>query len=186
VWPKKFKIGHIDKYDSSSNPEELILIYHTVIEAVGGDDWVKANYLLTALSGAARSWLINLPEGSIYSWDHLCTMFIGYFQGTYKHLSIVETIKTIKQKHDESLQDYIKCFCNARNVIPYIQDIEIINAFCDRVSDLKTVEEIAMKKPKTVADLLTVTDVCTEASEARAQLLESCGKGSSRKKQDDR
>jgi hypothetical protein len=68
----------------------------------------------------------------------------------------------------------------------YIQDIEIINAFCDGVSDLKTVEEIAMKKPKTVADLLTVTDVCTKASEARARLLESCGKGSSRKKQDDR
>jgi hypothetical protein len=50
----------------------------------------------------------------------------------------------------------VKCFCNARNVIPYIQDIEIINAFCDGVSDIKTVEEIAMKKPKTVADLLVV------------------------------
>jgi hypothetical protein len=50
----------------------------------------------------------------------------------------------------------VKCFCNARNAIPYIQDIEIINAFCDGVSDIKTVEEIAMKKPKTVADLLVV------------------------------
>jgi hypothetical protein len=29
-------------------------------------------------------------------------------------------------------------------------------------------EEITMKKPKTVADLLTVTDVCIEASEAQA------------------
>jgi hypothetical protein len=29
-------------------------------------------------------------------------------------------------------------------------------------------EEIAMKKPKTVADLLAVTDVCIEASEVRA------------------
>jgi hypothetical protein len=39
------------------------------------------------------------------------------------------------------------------------------------------VEEIAMKKPKTVVDLLTVADVCIEASEARARLLESRGKG---------
>jgi hypothetical protein len=31
----------------------------------------------------------------------------------------------------------------------YIQNIEIINAFCDGVSNIKTVEEIAMKKPKT-------------------------------------
>jgi hypothetical protein len=45
-------------------------------------------------------------------------------------------------------------------------------------------EEITMKKPKTVADLLTVTNLCIEASEARARLLESQGKGTSRKKDD--
>jgi hypothetical protein len=40
-----------------------------------------------------------------------------------------------------------------------------------------------MKKPKMVADLLTVTDVCIEASEARAWLLDSCNKGAPKKKQ---
>jgi fructose 1,6-bisphosphatase len=70
----------------------------------------------------------------------------------------------------------VKRFCNARNVIPYIQDIEIINVFHDRVNDIKTMEEIAMKKPKTVVDLLAVVDTCIEASEARAGLLESRGK----------
>jgi hypothetical protein len=44
--------------------------------------------------------------------------------------------------------------------------------FCDGVSDIKTVEEIAMKKP-TMANLLAVTDICIEASEARAWLLDS-------------
>jgi hypothetical protein len=66
-WPAKFMAGHIDRYDSSSNPEEFIQVYQTVIEAAGGDDRVKANFLPTALSGAAKSWLINLPEGSIHS-----------------------------------------------------------------------------------------------------------------------
>jgi hypothetical protein len=40
-----------------------------------------------------------------------------------------------------------------------------------------------MKKPKTVADLLVVVDVCIEASEARSWLLDSCNKGSAKKKQ---
>jgi hypothetical protein len=62
----------------------------------------------------------------------------------------------------------MKYFCNARNAIPYIQDIKIINVFHDGVSDLKTMEEIAMKKPKTVADLLVIADVCIEAYEAQA------------------
>jgi hypothetical protein len=46
------------------------------------------------------------------------------------------------------------------------------------------VEEIEMKKPKMVADLLAVADVCIEASEARARLQESRGKGPSRRRDD--
>jgi hypothetical protein len=111
-------------------------------------------------------------------------MFIGNFQGIYERPSTVETLKTIKQKHDKSLCDYVKHFCIARSDIPYIQDIEIINAFRDGVNDLKTVEEIAMKKPKIVVDLLTVADVCIEASEAWARLLESRGKGPSGRRDD--
>jgi hypothetical protein len=80
----------------------------------------------------------------------------------------------------------VKYLCNARNAITYIQDNEIINAFHDRVSDIKIVEDIAMMKPKIVADLLVVADVCIEASKARARLLESRGKGHSKKKQEDR
>jgi hypothetical protein len=93
-------------------------------------------------------------------------MFIRNFQGTYEHPSTVETLKTIKQKHDESLHDYIKRFYNVRNVIPHIQDIEIINTFRDGINDIKTVEDIVIKKPKTMADLLAVANICIEASEA--------------------
>ncbi len=71
----------------------------------------------------------------------------------------------------------MKCFCNTRNAILYIQDIEVISAFRDGVSDIKVVEEIAMKKPKMVVDLLIIADTCIEVSEARAQLLESRSKG---------
>jgi hypothetical protein len=113
-------------------------------------------------------------------------MFIRNFQGTYERPSTAETLKTIKQKHAESFQDYMKHFCNARNAIPYIQDIEIINAFCDGVSDVKIVEEIAMKKPKMVVNLLAVADVYIEAFEAQAQLHESRDKGPSKKRYDDR
>jgi hypothetical protein len=95
-------------------------------------------------------------------------MFIRNFQGTYERPSTAKTLKTIRQKHDESVRDYVKHFYNAKNAIPYVQDIKIINAFRNRVSNIKIVEEIAMKKSKTVVDLLTVVDTCIEATEARA------------------
>jgi hypothetical protein len=47
-------------------------------------------------------------------------MFIGNFYGTYVRPSIAEILKTIRQKHDERLWDYVKYFCNTRNAIPYI------------------------------------------------------------------
>jgi hypothetical protein len=109
-------------------------------------------------------------------------MFIGNFQGIYEHPSTAETLKTIKQKHDESLRNYVKHFCNTKNDIPHIQDIEIINALHDGVGNIKTMEEIVMKKPKMVTDLLAVTDICIETFEAWARLLESHGKRSSRKR----
>jgi hypothetical protein len=56
-------------------------------------------------------------------------MFIGNFQGTYESPFTTETLNTMKQKHDESLWNYMKHFYKARNAIPNIQDIEIINAF---------------------------------------------------------
>jgi hypothetical protein len=77
----------------------------------------------------------------------------------------------------------VKHFCNVRNAISNIQDIKIINAFCDGVSDIKIIEEIAMKKNKMVAGLLAVTDVSIEALESRARLLDSCNKGLPKKKQ---
>jgi hypothetical protein len=120
VWLEKFKAGHINKYDGSSNPEEFIQVYHTIIEVTRGDDRVKANYLPMALAGTTRSWLINLSKESIYTWDQLCAMFLRNFQGTYEHSSTAETLMTIRHKHDESLRDYVKHFCNARNAIPYI------------------------------------------------------------------
>jgi hypothetical protein len=88
----------------------------------------------------------------------------------------------LQQKHDERLREYVKHFCNARNAIPYIQDIEIINIFREGFSDIKTVEEIVIKKPKLVANLLAVADICIEASEARARIFESHNKGPSKNK----
>jgi hypothetical protein len=43
------------------------MVYHMVIKGAGGDDRVTVNYLPMALSSVARSWLINMLEGTIYN-----------------------------------------------------------------------------------------------------------------------
>jgi hypothetical protein len=65
------------KYDGKSNPMEFLQMYATVVHATGGDERVMANWFLLALKPNARSWLMNLPEGTVKSWPDLGSQFIG-------------------------------------------------------------------------------------------------------------
>jgi hypothetical protein len=46
-----------------------------------------ANYFPVALTGTARSWLMNLPQGSLTSWEELCHQFTANFESAYAHPS---------------------------------------------------------------------------------------------------
>jgi hypothetical protein len=61
-----------EKYDGMVNPAEFLQIYSTSILAAGGDKAIMTNYFPVALTGMARSWLMNLPKGPLDSWSELC------------------------------------------------------------------------------------------------------------------
>jgi hypothetical protein len=66
-WPPKFWPHLPEKYDGTSNPSEFLQVYVTAITAAGGNTTVMATYFHVALSGPARTWLMNLTPGSVYS-----------------------------------------------------------------------------------------------------------------------
>jgi hypothetical protein len=67
AWPSKFRPHLPEKYDGSSNPSEFLQVYITAITAAGGNEAVMASYFHVALTGPARTWLMNLTPGSIQS-----------------------------------------------------------------------------------------------------------------------
>lgn len=82
-WPTQVRSKNIESYDGTTDPEVFLQIYMAAINMAVRDEKVMENYLLTTLRGSARLWLTNMPQCSIYSWEHLCTLFLGNFQGTY-------------------------------------------------------------------------------------------------------
>jgi hypothetical protein len=62
-WPPKFRPHLPEKYDETSNPSEFLQVYVTAITAAGGNTAVMAMYFHDALSGPARTWLMNLAQG---------------------------------------------------------------------------------------------------------------------------
>jgi hypothetical protein len=83
TWPPKFQPHLPEKYDGTSNPSEFLQVYVTAITTAGGDTTVMATYFHVALSGPARTWLMNLTPRSIYSWEELCARFTANFASAY-------------------------------------------------------------------------------------------------------
>ena len=67
VWPSKFKPNLPPRYEGTPDPAEFLQLYKLSIEAANGDEKVMANWFPMALNDGVRSWLLNLPAGSISS-----------------------------------------------------------------------------------------------------------------------
>jgi hypothetical protein len=79
-------------------------VYITAITAAGGNTAVMATYFHVALSGPARTWLMNLAPGSIYSWEELCARFVANFASAYQQHSVEAHLHAVRQEPGETLR----------------------------------------------------------------------------------
>jgi hypothetical protein len=152
-WPPKFQPNLLEKYDGTSNPSEFLQVYITAITAAGGNTAVMATYFHVALFGPARTWLMNLTPGSIYSWEELYTRFVVNFASAYQQHSVEAHLHAVRQEPGETLRTFISRFTKVRGTIPRISDASIITAFRQGVRDEKMLEKLATHDVETVPTL---------------------------------
>ena len=97
-----------------------------------------------ALKDGARSWLLNLPLGSISSWGEMRDRFVANFPGTRDRPPAAGDLHRIKQQPGETLRKYIQRFNSVRLKIPEVTDEAIISAFSNGVRDVKMKEELTI------------------------------------------
>jgi hypothetical protein len=167
-WPPKFQPHLPEKYDGTSNPLEFLQVYVTAITAAGGNTTVMATYFHVALSGPARTWLMNLTLGSVYSWEELYARFVANFASAYQQHGVEAHLHAVRQEPGETLRKFISRFTKVRGTIPHISDASIITAFRQGVRDEKMLEKLATHDMETVPTLFTLADKCARAAEGRA------------------
>jgi hypothetical protein len=167
-WPSKFRPHLPEKYDGTSNPSEFLQVYVTAITAAGGNTAVMATYFHVALSRPARTWLMNLAPGSIYSWEELCVRFIANFASAHQQHGVEAHLHAVRQEPGETLRMFISRFTKVRGTIPRISDASIFTAFCQGVRDEKMLEKLATHDVETVSTLFALADKCARATEGRA------------------
>jgi hypothetical protein len=152
-WLPKFMPHLPEKYDGTSNPSEFLQVYVTAITTAGGNTAVMSTYFHVALSGPARTWLMNLALGSIYSWEELCARFVTNFASTYQQHGVEAHLHAVRQEPGETLRTFISRFTKVRGTIPRISDASIITAFRQGVRDEKMLEKLATHDVETVPTL---------------------------------
>jgi hypothetical protein len=128
-WPSKFRLHLSEKYDGTSNPSEFLQVYITAITEARGNTTVMATYFHVALSGPARTWLMNLAPGSIYSWEEICVWFVANFTSAYRQHGVEAHLHAVRQEPGETLWTFISRFTKVRGTIPRISDASIITTF---------------------------------------------------------
>jgi hypothetical protein len=113
-WPPKFRPHLPEKYDGTSNPSEFLQVYVTAITAAGGNTIVMATYFHVALSGPARTWLMNLTPGSVYSWEELCARFVANFASAFQQHGVEAHLHAVRQEPGETLRKFISRFTKVR------------------------------------------------------------------------
>jgi hypothetical protein len=98
----EFQDIRIEKYDESTNLSEWLEVYQLTIKAAEGDSYIMANYLSVCLSSSARTWLLRLPVGSFWSWNHLRRMFTSNFHATCAWSRVDWDLANVIQKESPS------------------------------------------------------------------------------------
>jgi hypothetical protein len=168
TWPPKFRPHLPKKYDGTTNPSEFLQVYVTAITAVGGGTTVMATYFHVALSGPARTWLMNQAPGSIYSWEELCARFMANFASAYQRHGVEAHLHVVRQEPGETHWVFISRFTKVRGTIPRISDASIITAFRQGVRDEKMLEKLATHDVDNVTTLLALADKSARATEGHA------------------
>jgi hypothetical protein len=127
-----------------------------------------ASYFHVALIGLARTWLMNLTPGSIYSWEELCARFIANFTSAYQQHGVEAHLHAVRQEPGETLRAFISLFTKVRGTIPRIYDASIITAFRQGVRDEKMLEKLATHDVEIVTTLFALAGKCARAAEGRA------------------
>jgi hypothetical protein len=107
VLPCRFWPHLPEKYDGTVSPGEFLQIHSTSILVAGGDEAVMANYFPLALIGTTWSWLMNLHEGILTSWQELYRQFTTNIESAYNRLGNKTDVHAIQQRLGKSLRYFI-------------------------------------------------------------------------------
>lgn len=105
-----FRFLTIRDYNGKEDPKEHVIRYKYAMMARGPNEATLCKGFSRMLVGAAMSWMLNLPAGSIESFAQLESSFLMHFGSSRKQKVTMQQVGETRQGPNESLEDYVKRF----------------------------------------------------------------------------
>ena len=119
------------------------------------------------LAGSARTWLNNLPAGSINGWLDFEEAFVSNFTGTYHRPGRPQQLEMCKQGPAEMDREYLTRWCETRNSCEGVHEIQAISFFMAGCRPNTMLwHKLRRSDPKTMAALMAIADKYALAEEA--------------------
>jgi hypothetical protein len=140
------------------DPEDWLTDYLETVKLTGGTRATAMPSIQVHLSGAARSWIKKLPEGSVDSWETFEDQFIKNFRSTCKKPASIEVVRACKQKYDEPMRTYIQRWNIIKNPVENVSDERAIDAFVVGIRRSDLIEDLGRSNPRTIAELMEIAN----------------------------
>jgi hypothetical protein len=106
-----------------------------------------------ALDPTLLTWLENLSNNSIDSWERLKKVFIDNFQGAITRAGTRHDLAQCKQEHNNLLRSYTRCFSDVCATIANISEEDTIDCFYNSITDPGIYRDFGRNRPKTIVGL---------------------------------
>ncbi|KAK1608838.1 hypothetical protein QYE76_032511 [Lolium multiflorum] len=147
------------KYDGTAKPEDWLQDYSTAVGIAKGNKRWAVRYSPLMLLGSARTWLNNLPAGSINGWLDFEEAFISNFTGTYRRPGRPQQLEMCKQGPDETDRAYLTRWCEMRNSCEGVHEIQAVGFFMAGCRPNTMLwHKLRRSEPKTMAALMAIAD----------------------------
>nr|GEY49429.1 reverse transcriptase domain-containing protein [Tanacetum cinerariifolium] len=102
--------NNMKTYDGTGDPDDHVKIFQAVAQVERWAMYTWCHMFNSTLIGAARVWFDELPPESMDSYKDLKAAFLAYFMQQKKYDKDLVEIHNIKQKDEETIEDFMERF----------------------------------------------------------------------------
>nr|GFC63355.1 reverse transcriptase domain-containing protein [Tanacetum cinerariifolium] len=149
--------NNIKTYDGTGDLEDHVKVFQAAAQV---ERWAMPTWchmFNSTLIGAARVWFDDLPPESIDGYKDMKEAFLSYFMQQKKYVKDPVKIHNIKQRDEETLEDFMERFKIETGRMKGAPECIRISGFMHGINNPELTKRLNERVPKTIKEMMIAT-----------------------------